>query len=133
MGETQERERVLAHFSQRYFQCNPEALSSEGEQVGSRVVPSVATEAHTHTRRSKCLCKRKRMSMFVRHVKCSCMHAELSMCRHVARSTVFWCSERQVEMCLHEVVPYICAGPGLASVLTDSALHTCDGYQLAFV
>ncbi|MBZ3890512.1 PH and SEC7 domain-containing protein 1 [Sciurus carolinensis] len=29
MGETQERERVLAHFSQRYFQCNPEALSSE--------------------------------------------------------------------------------------------------------
>lgn len=49
MGETQERERVLAHFSQRYFQCNPEALSSEGEQVGSRVVPSVATEARTHT------------------------------------------------------------------------------------
>lgn len=40
MGETQERERVLAHFSQRYFQCNPEALSSEGEQVGSRVVTS---------------------------------------------------------------------------------------------
>lgn len=40
MGETQERERVLAHFSQRYFQCNPEALSSEGERVGSRVVPS---------------------------------------------------------------------------------------------
>lgn len=32
MGETQERERVLAHFSQRYFQCNPEALSSEGEE-----------------------------------------------------------------------------------------------------
>lgn len=32
MGETQERERVLAHFSQRYFQCNPGALSSEGEE-----------------------------------------------------------------------------------------------------
>lgn len=39
MGETQERERVLAHFSQRYFQCNPEALSSEGEEDGSRDVP----------------------------------------------------------------------------------------------
>lgn len=36
MGETQERERVLAHFSQRYFQCNPGALSSEGEKVGGR-------------------------------------------------------------------------------------------------
>lgn len=33
MGETQERERVLAHFSQRYFQCNPGALSSEGEEA----------------------------------------------------------------------------------------------------
>lgn len=31
MGETQERERVLAHFSQRYYECNPKAISSEGE------------------------------------------------------------------------------------------------------
>lgn len=31
MGETQERERVLAHFSQRYYECNPSAVSSEGE------------------------------------------------------------------------------------------------------
>jgi len=37
MGETQERERVLAHFSQRYFQCNPGALSSEGEEARVRV------------------------------------------------------------------------------------------------
>ncbi|NWI68946.1 PSD1 protein, partial [Todus mexicanus] len=29
MGETQERERVLAHFSQRYYECNPKAVSSE--------------------------------------------------------------------------------------------------------
>uniref|UniRef100_K7FL71 Pleckstrin and Sec7 domain containing n=1 Tax=Pelodiscus sinensis TaxID=13735 RepID=K7FL71_PELSI len=29
MGETQERERVLAHFSQRYHQCNPGTISSE--------------------------------------------------------------------------------------------------------
>uniref|UniRef100_A0AAY4BXA0 Pleckstrin and Sec7 domain containing a n=1 Tax=Denticeps clupeoides TaxID=299321 RepID=A0AAY4BXA0_9TELE len=29
MGETQERERVLCHFSKRYFQCNPNTLPSE--------------------------------------------------------------------------------------------------------
>ncbi|XP_030604645.1 PH and SEC7 domain-containing protein 1-like isoform X2 [Archocentrus centrarchus] len=29
MGETQERERVLAHFSRRFRQCNPESLASE--------------------------------------------------------------------------------------------------------
>lgn len=34
MGETQERERVLAHFSQRYSECNPKAISSEGEAPG---------------------------------------------------------------------------------------------------
>lgn len=33
MGETQERERVLAHFSQRYYECNPNAISSEGKQL----------------------------------------------------------------------------------------------------
>ncbi|XP_062319584.1 PH and SEC7 domain-containing protein 1 isoform X2 [Osmerus eperlanus] len=29
MGETQERERVLSHFSSRYLQCNPNAIPSE--------------------------------------------------------------------------------------------------------
>ncbi|XP_069579850.1 PH and SEC7 domain-containing protein 1 isoform X1 [Brachyistius frenatus] len=29
MGETQERERVLAHFSRRYRQCNPESVNTE--------------------------------------------------------------------------------------------------------
>lgn len=33
MGETQERERVLAHFSQRYYECNPNAISSEGKRL----------------------------------------------------------------------------------------------------
>ena len=28
IGETQERERVLAHFSQRYSDCNPETAES---------------------------------------------------------------------------------------------------------
>lgn len=52
MGETQERERVLAHFSQRYFQCNPEALSSEGEQAAGRIVP--AGHRATHIGASVC-------------------------------------------------------------------------------
>ncbi|KAF7643016.1 hypothetical protein LDENG_00246360, partial [Lucifuga dentata] len=30
MGETQERERVLSHFSHRYMQCNANAISSQG-------------------------------------------------------------------------------------------------------
>lgn len=29
MGETQERERVLSHFSRRYFDCNPKVMPSE--------------------------------------------------------------------------------------------------------
>lgn len=33
MGETQERERVLAHFSQRYYECNPNSISSEGKKL----------------------------------------------------------------------------------------------------
>lgn len=33
MGETQERERVLVHFSKRFCHCNPEALTSEGKYL----------------------------------------------------------------------------------------------------
>jgi len=29
-GETQERERILAHFSRRYLECNPGTFYSEG-------------------------------------------------------------------------------------------------------
>ena len=29
-GETQERERVLIHFSKHYMECNPNAFKSEG-------------------------------------------------------------------------------------------------------
>lgn len=68
MGETQERERVLAHFSQRYFQCNPEALSSEGEQVGSRVVPS----GHRGTRIQEQVFVREGTNI---HVCKACVHA----------------------------------------------------------
>lgn len=31
IGETQERERVLQHFSCRFHQCNPDAFSSSGD------------------------------------------------------------------------------------------------------
>ncbi|KAI4819267.1 hypothetical protein KUCAC02_004520 [Chaenocephalus aceratus] len=32
MGETQERERILVHFSRRFCNCNPQTLSSEGRR-----------------------------------------------------------------------------------------------------
>lgn len=31
MGETQERERVLVHFSRRFCHCNPQTPTSEGQ------------------------------------------------------------------------------------------------------
>jgi PH/SEC7 domain-containing protein len=31
IGETQERERVLAHFSRRYLESNPGSYNSEGK------------------------------------------------------------------------------------------------------
>lgn len=30
-GETQERERVLVHFSKRFLDCNPGSFNSQGE------------------------------------------------------------------------------------------------------
>lgn len=30
-GESQERERVMTHFSQRYFECNPDAFPTQGK------------------------------------------------------------------------------------------------------
>lgn len=30
IGETQERERVLVHFSKRYLDCNPNSFKSQG-------------------------------------------------------------------------------------------------------
>lgn len=31
-GETQERERVLVHFSRRFLECNPGAFNSQGKE-----------------------------------------------------------------------------------------------------
>lgn len=44
MGETQERERVLIHFSRRYCQCNPEESTSEG----TAFFPCLWRPLHTH-------------------------------------------------------------------------------------
>ena len=35
-GESQERERVMVHFSDRYFECNPDVFASVGELEGGR-------------------------------------------------------------------------------------------------
>ena len=35
-GETQERERILAHFSRRYLECNPGSFNSEGTLFAMR-------------------------------------------------------------------------------------------------
>ncbi|CAM4580615.1 unnamed protein product [Lepidochelys olivacea] len=49
MGETQERERVLAHFSQRYYQCNSNAVSSEdGVHTLTCALMLLNTDLHGH-------------------------------------------------------------------------------------
>ncbi|XP_025028275.1 PH and SEC7 domain-containing protein 1 [Python bivittatus] len=49
MGETQERERVLAHFSQRYYECNPKAISSEdGAHTLACALMLLNTDLHGH-------------------------------------------------------------------------------------
>ncbi|XP_069720371.1 PH and SEC7 domain-containing protein 1 isoform X2 [Phaenicophaeus curvirostris] len=49
MGETQERERVLAHFSQRYYECNPNTISSEdGAHTLTCALMLLNTDLHGH-------------------------------------------------------------------------------------
>lgn len=36
-GETQERERVLVHFSHRFLECNPGTFNSQGERERERL------------------------------------------------------------------------------------------------
>ncbi|XP_078499174.1 PH and SEC7 domain-containing protein 1 isoform X1 [Lissotriton helveticus] len=49
MGETQERERVLAHFSQRYHQSNPDMISSEdGVHTLTCALMLLNTDLHGH-------------------------------------------------------------------------------------
>ncbi|KAM3913708.1 PH and SEC7 domain-containing protein 1 isoform 2-T2 [Leptodactylus fuscus] len=49
MGETQERERILAHFSQRYHQCNTNCVSSEdGVHTLTCALMLLNTDLHGH-------------------------------------------------------------------------------------
>uniref|UniRef100_A0A8C5R605 Pleckstrin and Sec7 domain containing n=1 Tax=Leptobrachium leishanense TaxID=445787 RepID=A0A8C5R605_9ANUR len=49
MGETQERERILAHFSQRYHQCNSNSISSEdGVHTLTCALMLLNTDLHGH-------------------------------------------------------------------------------------
>ncbi|KAM4703486.1 PH and SEC7 domain-containing protein 1 [Rhinophrynus dorsalis] len=49
MGETQERERILAHFSQRYHQCNINSISSEdGVHTLTCALMLLNTDLHGH-------------------------------------------------------------------------------------
>ncbi|XP_071586703.1 PH and SEC7 domain-containing protein 3 isoform X3 [Heliangelus exortis] len=49
IGETQERERVLVHFSSRYYQCNPNAISSQdGVHCLTCAMMLLNTDLHGH-------------------------------------------------------------------------------------
>uniref|UniRef100_A0A3B5M5F6 Pleckstrin and Sec7 domain containing 2 n=1 Tax=Xiphophorus couchianus TaxID=32473 RepID=A0A3B5M5F6_9TELE len=48
MGETQERERVLVHFSRRYCHCNPLTPTSEGAHTLTCALMLLNTDLHGH-------------------------------------------------------------------------------------
>ncbi|XP_061489285.1 PH and SEC7 domain-containing protein 3 isoform X4 [Rhineura floridana] len=49
IGETQERERVLVHFSNRYYQCNPNAISTQdGVHCLTCAIMLLNTDLHGH-------------------------------------------------------------------------------------
>ncbi|XP_059201956.1 PH and SEC7 domain-containing protein 2 isoform X1 [Centropristis striata] len=49
MGETQERERILVHFSRRFCHCNPQTLTSEGQSYEHDDADDNDNGAHTLT------------------------------------------------------------------------------------
>ncbi|XP_068815781.1 PH and SEC7 domain-containing protein 2 isoform X2 [Struthio camelus] len=58
MGETQERERVLIHFSRRYCQCNPEERTSEdGIHTLTCALMLLNTDLHGHNIGKKMSCQ----------------------------------------------------------------------------
>uniref|UniRef100_A0A4W3HV09 PH and SEC7 domain-containing protein 2 n=1 Tax=Callorhinchus milii TaxID=7868 RepID=A0A4W3HV09_CALMI len=58
MGETQERERVLIHFSKRYCQCNPECITSEdGVHTLTCALMLLNTDLHGHNIGKKMSCQ----------------------------------------------------------------------------
>ncbi|XP_027751388.1 PH and SEC7 domain-containing protein 3 isoform X1 [Empidonax traillii] len=58
MGETQERERVLIHFSSRYYQCNPNTISSQdGVHCLTCAMMLLNTDLHGHNIGKKMTCQ----------------------------------------------------------------------------
>ncbi|XP_067313145.1 PH and SEC7 domain-containing protein 2 isoform X2 [Pseudorasbora parva] len=58
MGETQERERVLVHFSKRFCHCNPEDLNSEdGAHTLTCALMLLNTDLHGHNIGKKMSCQ----------------------------------------------------------------------------
>ncbi|XP_030047981.1 PH and SEC7 domain-containing protein 3 [Microcaecilia unicolor] len=58
MGETQERERVLIHFSNRYYQCNPLAISSQDDvHCLTCAIMLLNTDLHGHNIGKKMSCQ----------------------------------------------------------------------------
>uniref|UniRef100_W5MY35 Pleckstrin and Sec7 domain containing 3, like n=1 Tax=Lepisosteus oculatus TaxID=7918 RepID=W5MY35_LEPOC len=58
MGETQERERVLIHFSNRYYQCNPATISSQdGVHCLTCALMLLNTDLHGHNIGKKMTCQ----------------------------------------------------------------------------
>nr|XP_017214576.1 PH and SEC7 domain-containing protein 2 isoform X2 [Danio rerio] len=58
MGETQERERVLVHFSKRFCHCNPETLTSEdGAHTLTCALMLLNTDLHGHNIGKKMSCQ----------------------------------------------------------------------------
>ncbi|KAE8631533.1 hypothetical protein XENTR_v10001224 [Xenopus tropicalis] len=58
IGETQERERVLVHFSNRYFLCNPNSISSiDGVHCLTCAIMLLNTDLHGHNIGKKMSCQ----------------------------------------------------------------------------
>uniref|UniRef100_K9IPQ8 Putative guanine nucleotide exchange factor efa6 n=1 Tax=Desmodus rotundus TaxID=9430 RepID=K9IPQ8_DESRO len=58
VGETQERERVLIHFSSRYFHCNPETIASQdGVHCLTCAMMLLNTDLHGHNIGKKMTCQ----------------------------------------------------------------------------
>ncbi|XP_007933237.2 PH and SEC7 domain-containing protein 3 [Orycteropus afer afer] len=58
VGETQERERVLVHFSNRYFYCNPDTITSQdGVHCLTCAMMLLNTDLHGHNIGKKMTCQ----------------------------------------------------------------------------
>ncbi|KFO38155.1 PH and SEC7 domain-containing protein 3 [Fukomys damarensis] len=58
VGETQERERVLIHFSNRYFYCNPDTIASQdGVHCLTCAMMLLNTDLHGHNIGKKMTCQ----------------------------------------------------------------------------